>query len=66
MGHFPKTTRILSLRIYVKDSPIPLLHEVAQIFTEGGLLRLINKDRESIWYPLCNIDKIIEEGKVDQ
>lgn len=62
--NFPKTNRLYKIRIYLKDSPIPLFHVVRQLFSEGSLLRLMNDQMESIWYPLCNIDKIIEEEKI--
>ena len=51
--------------MYLKDAPVPVFHNVRQIFTEGGLLRLMNENMESIWYPLVSVDKIIEEAKIE-
>lgn len=63
--NFPKTNRVYRIRMYLKDAPVPVFHNVRQIFTEGGLLRLMNENMESIWYPLVSVDKIIEEAKIE-
>lgn len=63
--NLPKTKRVYKLKIYLKDTPVPSFHTIKQMFTEGAMLRLMNEEMESIWYPLCNIDKIIEEQKLE-
>jgi hypothetical protein len=51
----------LKLEITFKDSPTPAYyHEVTNICTEGGLLRIIMNETYSQWFPLVNVFRIKE------
>lgn len=52
--------RQYKIKIYVDDSPTPLFYDnVSNLFTEGGLLRIIVNGK-SQWFPLIKVVRIEE------
>jgi hypothetical protein len=59
--------RTFTLKIYLKSSPNPwTFQSVTNLTTEGGLIRITQKNKENQWFPLCEIFRIVELERKEQ